>query len=115
MFQPTARDTMYPITTNKTGYSSTTVLRRNGNAVDIYEKKNQREVNNQILMQAIKLFWMFMKFSWLIDWKGWQSFSQLITFEAHQFYIYEAQVNAPLNKKLCESVFKFGVKWERHY
>lgn len=56
MFQPTARDTMYPITTNKTGYSSTTVLRRNGNAVDIYEKKNQREVNNQILMQAIKLF-----------------------------------------------------------
>ena len=110
MFQPTARDTMYPITTNKTGYSSTTVLRRNGNAVDIYEKKNRREVNNQILMQAIKLFWMFMKFSWLIDWKGWQSFSQLITFEAHQFYIYEAQVNAPLKKKLCESIFKFSGK-----
>lgn len=35
-------------------------------------------------------------------------------FEAHQFYIYEAQVNAPLNKKLCESIFKFSVKWERH-
>ena len=33
MFQPTARDTMYPITTNRTGYSNTTVLRRNGNAV----------------------------------------------------------------------------------
>jgi len=32
MFQPTARDTMYPITTNRTGYSNTTVLRRNGNA-----------------------------------------------------------------------------------
>lgn len=74
------------------------------------KKKNRREVNNQILMQAIKLFWMFMKFSWLIDWKGWQSFSQLITFEAHQFYIYEAQVNAPLNKKLCESIFKFSGK-----
>ena len=108
MFQPTARDTMYPITTNKTGYSSTTVLRRNGNAVDIYEKKNQREVNNQILMQAIKLFWMFMKFSWLIAWKGWQSFSQLITFETHQFYIYEVQVHAPLNKKLCESLVLNG-------
>ena len=44
MFQPTARDTMYPITTNKTGYSSTTVLRRNGNAVDIYEKKIEEKL-----------------------------------------------------------------------
>lgn len=35
MFQPTARDTMYPITTNRTGYSNTTVLRRNGNAVGL--------------------------------------------------------------------------------
>lgn len=32
MFQPTARETMYPIATNRTGYSNTTVLRRNGNA-----------------------------------------------------------------------------------
>lgn len=59
MFQPTARDTIYPITTNKTGYSSTTVLRRNGNAGD---KKiaYQREVSHQILSQAIQLFRIFM-------------------------------------------------------
>lgn len=48
MFQPTARDTMYPITTNRTGYSNTTVLRRNGNAVGTKQIFTTNFLNNPI-------------------------------------------------------------------
>ena len=51
MFQPTARDTMYPITTNRTGYSNTTVLRRNGNAA---KKKRFFQVKTNSLNNPIK-------------------------------------------------------------
>lgn len=48
MFHPTPKDTMYPITTNRTGYSNTTVLRRNGNAAG----ENKLTSYNKLLEQS---------------------------------------------------------------